>query len=181
MQIKTEQGIKDAKILDVTPENYVVPKGEEHQYHAIIEVQQFNSQTGQRLSIPRLQKFGLKTFEAGGVRSNLIKQGYTVTVLHDPKQWIAQNKDAAEKAAAENAKRTAEAKAKADADAKEKAATEQQNKINEAVNAALEKQSEATQKAIDAAVAAALKQQTTVAKPAAEAKAKAEPKTEASK
>ena len=51
-------------IEKLTPENYIVPKGEERFYHVVIEVEQFDQKTGKRLSRPRVQKFGKKMFEA---------------------------------------------------------------------------------------------------------------------
>ena len=100
---------RDTPIEKLTPENYIVPKGEEKDYHAIIEVRQFDPKTGNRLSKPRVQKFGKKIFEAH-VADSLRKQGYVVTILHDPNAWM---KEQAEKAA-QQAKEQAEAKAKAE-------------------------------------------------------------------
>lgn len=100
---------RDTPIERLTPENYIVPKGEEKDYHVVIEVTQFDPKTGKRISKPRLQKFGRKTFETH-VQASLRKQGYTMTVLHDPTKWLAEQ---AEKKAA-NAKAAAEAKAKAE-------------------------------------------------------------------
>ena len=100
---------RDTPIEKLTPENYIVPKGEEKDYHAVIEVRQFDPKTGNRLSKPRVQKFGKKIFEAH-VADSLRKQGYTVTILHDPNAWM---KEQAEKAA-QQAKEQAEAKAKAE-------------------------------------------------------------------
>lgn len=157
MQVKTEAGkVKDVAITDVTPENYIVPQGEQHLYHAIIEVKQFDSKSGERLSVPRVQKFGAKAFEAGGVRANLVKQGYDIVVLHDPKKWIADNKDAEAKAAADRATAAAEAKAKADEEKATEAAEAQQKAIDAAVAKALETQAAAQKKTIDDAVAKAL-------------------------
>lgn len=62
---------------------YECPKGEESLYHCEIEQRQFDPATGERLSRPRVQKFGKKFFESFGLH-NLKQQGYTVTVLHDP-------------------------------------------------------------------------------------------------
>lgn len=89
----------------ITPENYKVPKGEERSYHCIIECVQYDQKTGKKLSVPRIQKFGKKMFEAH-VYSSLKKQGYTVTILHNPTEWLKQQeaeskKKAEEKAAAE--------------------------------------------------------------------------------
>ena len=112
---------RDTPIEKLTADNYIVPKGEEKDYHAIIEVVQYEPKTGVKLSKPRVQKFGRKTFETH-VQASLRKQGYAVTILHDPNQWL---KEQAVKAAA---------KAKADAEAKAKADEE---KFNKAVAAAV--------------------------------------------
>ena len=78
--MRTEEGqIKDVNILDVTPENFIVPKGEEDCYHCRIEVKKFNQDTGERISKPRMQVFGKKFFESFGLH-NLRKQGFTVDV-----------------------------------------------------------------------------------------------------
>ena len=125
MRVKVTEGkTKDVAITDVTPENYIVPSNEQHLYHCVIEVRKFDSETGKRLSVPRIQKFGKKSFE-NGISDALKKQGYTITVLHDPNEYVkaqaeekaartaAQQKAAEEKAAAD-AKAEAEAKAKAE-------------------------------------------------------------------
>lgn len=131
MHVKTatEGKTKDVAITDVTPENYIVPSNEQHLYHCIIEVRKFDSETGKRLSVPRIQKFGKKSFE-NGILDALKKQGYTITVLHDPNEYVkaqaeekaartaAQQKAAEEKAAAADAKAKAEAEAKAKAEEK---------------------------------------------------------------
>lgn len=114
---------RDTPIEKLTPDNYIVPKGEERAYHAVIEVVQYDPKTGKKLSKPRVQKFGKKSFEAS-IQASLRKQGYTVTILHDPNGWIAEQQ---EKAAA---------KAKADAEAKAKA---EQEKFDAAVAAAVAK------------------------------------------
>lgn len=100
---------RDTPIEKLTAENYVVPKGEELAYHAVIEVTQFDQKTGKRLSKPRVQKFGKKIFEAH-VADSLRKQGYTVTILHDPNVWIKEQ----QAKAAEQARADAEAKKKAE-------------------------------------------------------------------
>lgn len=100
---------RDTPIEKLTPELYIVPKGEERAYHVVIEVVQFDAKTGKKISKPRVQKFGKKMFETH-VADSLRKQGYTVTVLHDPNAWI---KDQQAKAAAKS-KEAAEAKAKAE-------------------------------------------------------------------
>ena len=109
MRVKTatEGKTKDVAITDVTPENYIVPSNEQHLYHCIIEVRKFDSETGKRLSVPRIQKFGKKSFE-NGILDALKKQGYTITVLHDPNEYV---KAQAEEKAALKAEILAELKA----------------------------------------------------------------------
>lgn len=115
MRVKVNDGkTKDVAITDVTPENYIVPSNEQHLYHCIIEVRKFDSETGKRLSVPRIQKFGKKSFE-NGILDALKKQGYTITVLHDPNEYV---KAQAEEKAAADAKEKAEAEAKAKAEEK---------------------------------------------------------------
>ena len=129
MRVKVSEGkTKDVAIIDVTPENYIVPDNEKHLYHCVIEIKKFDSETGKRLSIPRIQKFGKKGYE-NSIADNLRKQGYTITVLHDPNEYMKAKAEADEKAKAEKAKAAeekaaADAKAKAEAEAKAKAAEE---------------------------------------------------------
>ncbi len=96
---------RDLPIEQLNAENYLVPKGEERFYHAVIEVKQFDGKTGKRLSRPRVQKFGKKMFEAH-VAASLRKQGYEITILHDPNEWLKQHQ--AEQAQAAKAKAEAE-------------------------------------------------------------------------
>ena len=98
---------RDTPILKLTPDNYIVPKGEEKAYHVVIEVRQFDQKTGARISKPRVQKFGKKAYE-NGIAESLRKQGYDLLVLHDPNEWLWAHKEEA----------AARAKAKAEADAK---------------------------------------------------------------
>lgn len=120
MQVRTEEGqIKDVNILDVTPENFIVPKGEEDCYHCRIEVKKFNQDTGERISKPRMQVFGKKFFESFGLH-NLRKQGFTVDVMHDPNKWLQENETKLE--AEKQKKAEAGAKAKAEAAEAEKKA-----------------------------------------------------------
>ncbi len=116
MRVKVNDGkTKDVAITDVTPENYIVPSNEQHLYHCVIEVRKFDSETGKRLSVPRIQKFGKKSFE-NGILDALKKQGYTITVLHDPNEYV---KAQAEEKAARTA---AQQKAAKETKAEEKAA-----------------------------------------------------------
>lgn len=118
--MRTWEGqIKDVNILDVTPENFIVPKGEEDCYHCRIEVKKFNQDTGERISKPRMQVFGKKFFESFGLH-NLRKQGFTVDVMHDPNKWLQENEAKLE--AEKQKKAEAGAKAKAEAAEAEKKA-----------------------------------------------------------
>lgn len=122
MRVKVNDGkTKDVGLLDVTPENFIVPKGEESFYHCRIEVVKFHGETGERLSKPRIQVFGKKFFETFGLH-NLRKQGYKVDILHDPNVWEAANKEKIE------ANKRAKAEAAAQAQAEAKAAEREQMK-----------------------------------------------------
>lgn len=114
---------RNTPIGSLTADNYLVPKGEERFYHTVIEVVQYDPKTGRKISKPRVQKFGAKIFERI-VHDNLLKQGYTITILHDPRAYLAE----AAKAKAVSAKAAAEAKAKAE-----------QERFDAAVQAAVEK------------------------------------------
>ena len=150
---------RDTPLERLTPELYIVPKGEERFYHVLIEMTSYDQKTGRRLSRPRVQKFGKKIFDAH-VRESLTKQGFTISILHDPTEWFAKSKE------------EAAAQAKAEAEAKAKAEKEQ---FDAAVAAEVEKQVSA---AVEAAVAKAL----AAAKAEAEApKGEAAPKTTKSK
>lgn len=96
---------RDTPIDKLTPENYIVPKGEEKDYHAVIEVVLYDQKTGRKLSKPRIQKFGRKSFESH-IEASLRKQGYTITILHDPTEWLKEQKA--------KAAQTAKAKAQAE-------------------------------------------------------------------
>lgn len=108
VKAETEGKTKDVGLLDVTPENFIVPKGEEGFYHCRIEVVKFNQETGERISRPRMQVFGKKFFETFGLH-NLRKMGYKVDIMHVPNVWEAANKEKIE--ASKRAKAEAAAKA----------------------------------------------------------------------
>lgn len=135
---------KDVNVLDINKSNYLVPTGEEHLYHVKIEVRDFSKTTGERLSIPRVQKFGIKEFETN-VYSSLKRHGYAVDILHNPIEWKAYH-DALQSEQAEKMKQESE---QAEAEAKQK-------EIKDAVAAALAKQEVENKKKIDDAVAAAV-------------------------
>lgn len=103
---------KDLPILEITPENYLVPAGEERSYHVKMEIRSFDQHTGERLSHPFIQKFARVDFE-NGMFSVLRQQGYAMEILHDPKEW---EKAHAEELNKTRAQRAAELKAKAEAE-----------------------------------------------------------------
>ena len=164
MRVKVSEGkTKDVAIIDVTPENYIVPDNEKHLYHCVIEIKKFDSETGKRLSIPRIQKFGKKGYE-NSIAENLKKQGYTITVLHDPNEYV---KAQAEEKAARTAAQQKAAEEKAAADAKAKAEAEAKAKAEE-------------KEALKAEILAELKAAGVIpAEPAKETKADAKAKAEA--
>lgn len=86
MRVKFGNSTKDVPILEVTPENYIVPKGEEDTYHCRIEQTQFNPRNGKRISKPRIQKFDAKMYPS--IARNLRQQGWDVVILYDPTQYL---------------------------------------------------------------------------------------------
>jgi hypothetical protein len=127
------------KLDEVTVDNYDVPKGEEGLFHAVIEVKEFNSKTGERVSVPRVQKFGVNAFETAF--PNLKRLGYDVRVVYDPTAWIEKQTKEAEERERQSAQSAAEAQQAAIEEALEKQCKEfeekQQAAIDEAVAKAL--------------------------------------------
>lgn len=73
----------------VTAETYVCPKGEEKRYHVKMEIVRFDPSTGEKSSRARIMKFGIKTFKS--LATAMKKQGYTMTILHDPFEAVAED------------------------------------------------------------------------------------------
>ena len=86
-----DMGTKDVPITEVTPENYIVPAGEEMQYHVIQEIKRFDASSGKRLSRPRVQKYGYKEYNT--LIRNIKSLGYDIIVLHDPTEYIKQREE----------------------------------------------------------------------------------------
>lgn len=63
-------------------ETYQVPSGEEHLYHVTLEIIAHSPSTGERISRPMLKKIGYKSYNT--LISDFKRQGYTVTILHEP-------------------------------------------------------------------------------------------------
>ena len=85
--------MKDVAVSEITPENYIVPEGEECTWHVVQEIVQFSPTTGKRLSVPRVQKYDDKIWR-NIMERHLKLQGYKVVILHDPTDYI---KEQAEK------------------------------------------------------------------------------------
>ena len=88
MRVKFGNATKDVPIVEVTKENYIVPRGEEDTYHCKIEQTQFNPRNGKRLSKPRIQKFDAKMYPQ--IARNLRQQGWDIEVLYDPSEFLAE-------------------------------------------------------------------------------------------
>lgn len=112
MKVIFNGGVKDVPLSEVAPANYIVPQREERFWHVIQEKVEYDRNTGKRLSRPVLQKYDTKSYPQ--TMKYLKDAGYTITVLHDPTEWVKRQNVA--KAAAQRA--AAERKAKADAAAK---------------------------------------------------------------
>lgn len=87
MRVKFGNATKDVPIVEVTAENYIVPRGEEDTYHCKIEQTQYNPRNGKRMSRPRIQKFESKMYPS--VARNLRQQGWDIEVLYDPTEFLA--------------------------------------------------------------------------------------------
>lgn len=88
MRVKFGNATKDVPIVEVTKDNYIVPRGEEDTYHCKIEQTQFNPRNGKRLSKPRIQKFEPKSYPQ--IARNLRQQGWDIEVLYDPSEFLAE-------------------------------------------------------------------------------------------
>ena len=86
MRVKFGNVTKDVPLLEVTRENYIVPRGEEDTYHCRIEQTQYNPRNGQRVSRPRIQKFNAKMYPS--IARNLRQQGWDIEVLYDPTEFL---------------------------------------------------------------------------------------------
>lgn len=110
MRVKFGNATKDVSILEVTAENYIVPVGEEREFHCKIEQRQFNPKTGQRQSKPRIQKFEAKSWPMHA--RNLRQQGWEIEVLYDPTDFLKAEEEKQAKTREQIAKEKAEAEAK---------------------------------------------------------------------
>ena len=95
--------------------NYVCPQDEVKLYHVVQVVKEFNPKTGQRISVPVLQKYKRKTFELD-ILPRLPRLGYTLRIVFDPVKYESTISDARRAAKLEA---RAEAKMKADEELRE--------------------------------------------------------------
>ena len=91
MRVKFGNVTKDVPLLEVTAENYIVPRGEEDTYHCRIEQTQFNPRNGQRVSRPRIQKFNAKMYPS--IARNSRQQGWDIDVLYDPTEFLKEHEE----------------------------------------------------------------------------------------
>lgn len=115
--------------------NYVCPQDEVKLYHVIQEVKEFNPKTGQRISVPVLQKYKRKTFELD-ILPRLPRLGYTLRVVFDPVKYESTISEA-RRAAALAAR--ADAKMKADEELREQIRREEAAKLREELKKQKEK------------------------------------------
>nr|DAV88738.1 MAG TPA: hypothetical protein [Caudoviricetes sp.] len=118
--------------LDQIAENYQVQEGTEHLYHVALWMEEYDPKTGKPVHTPTTDVFGVQTFERNV--SNFKKLGYTLKVLHDPREFL---KNQAEQAAA-------------------RAEQEERNKIEQALQKQREEFEKTRQADIEQAVAKAL-------------------------
>lgn len=118
--------------LDQIAENYQVQEGTEHLYHVALWMEEYDRETGKPVHTPTTDVFGVQTFERNV--SNFKKLGYTLKVLHDPREFL---KNQAEQAAA-------------------RAEQEEQDKIKKALQEQHEEFEKTRQADIEQAVAKAL-------------------------
>lgn len=140
--MQTKQG-QSLPLLKLNDENYLVPKGEEHLYHVRIEVKKFSPETGDRMSFPRIQKFGAKGYTTYIAR-NLKKQGFTLDVLHNPAEWLKGQAEMKQQSIANQlaAKQQIQEQKQADSEAAI------QKRVDEAVEKALKGMAKAEMKAV---------------------------------
>lgn len=91
MKVKFGNSVKDVHIKEVTPENYLVPKGEEAAYHVMQCIPFFDQRTGKDLSNYRIQKYGAKEYH--DISRNLKQLGYKITVLYDPTEFLKKQEE----------------------------------------------------------------------------------------
>lgn len=79
--------------LDQIAENYQVQEGTEHLYHVALWMEEYDRETGKPVHTPTTDVFGVQTFERNV--SNFKKLGYTLKVLHDPREFLKKQEEQA--------------------------------------------------------------------------------------
>ncbi|WP_281724479.1 hypothetical protein [Hoylesella shahii] len=130
--------------LDQIAENYQVQEGTEHLYHVALWMEEYDPKTGKPVHTPTTDVFGVQTFERNV--SNFKKLGYTLKVLHDPREFL---KNQAEQAAARAEQEEQDKIKRALQKQREEFEKTRQADIEQAVNKALaerDKQAEQSEK-----------------------------------
>lgn len=70
------------EIESLTPGTYKVKDGEEGYFHVMVHLKQFDPKTGKPTTKARISKYDPKEWSI--VQPELKKQGYELTILHDP-------------------------------------------------------------------------------------------------
>nr|DAM96636.1 MAG TPA: hypothetical protein [Caudoviricetes sp.] len=125
--------------LDQIAEDYKVQEGTEHLYHVALWMEEYDPKTGKPVHTPTTDVFGVQTFERNV--SNFKKLGYTLKVLHDPREFLKKQEEQAALQAEQAAAR---------------AAQEEQDKIKQALQHQREEFEKTQAAAIEQAVAKAL-------------------------
>ena len=86
MKVKFGNGVKDVPIREVTAANNIVPAGEENAYHELEDIPRYDPHTAKPLSPPRIQKYGAREFK--DLSRTLKQQGYELTILYDPTEYL---------------------------------------------------------------------------------------------
>ena len=110
MRVKFGEGTKDVPLSEVTAANYIVPEGERNTYHVLQDIPRYDQRTGRKLSVVRIQKYGVKEFK--DINRILRQQGYELTILYDPTEYLRKQHEAEEerKTLTETKRRELEAK-----------------------------------------------------------------------
>lgn len=74
--------LKDPHFLAAGFGEYEVPEHELFSFHVALEARAFHAATGEKLSVPRVQKYDKENFKL--VHDNRGFEGKTVFILHDP-------------------------------------------------------------------------------------------------
>ena len=84
-------------INEVTARNYQCPQGEEHLYHVKREQVRYDQNTGQKISSPIISQHEANNFEKS-FHPWLLSNGWTVEILHNPREWAKGKIEEPEKA-----------------------------------------------------------------------------------